>query len=123
MIAFICLFFPAVVSVWIFEALTKRNPGLKKTIFLFCTNALIINFLCFLMKKFIFGTADVPLYAAQYDMYPTVAVNYIICAAGIAVIISVIEALLAKKVRVSIDGKSGNEDETETEKTDEEKKD
>ena len=121
MIAFICLFFPAAASVWIFEALTKRNSGLKKTIFLFCTNALIINFLCFLMKKFIFGTADVPLYSLQYDMYPTVAVNYILCAAGVAVVLAVIEALLAKKVKLSID--SENDNEKESEKENEEKKD
>ena len=115
MIAFICLFFPAAASVWIFEALTKRDSGLKKTVFLFCVNALIINFLCFLMKKFLFGTADAPLYSQQYDMYPTVAVNYILCAAGIAVILAVIESLLVKNLKLSVDKEKDNENGSEKE--------
>ena len=117
MIAFICLFFPAVFSVWMFERLTKQNLGFKRIAFRFCINTLIINFFCFLSKKLFFGTAEAPLYTFETDMRPTVAINYIIVAVVTAVILTLFEVLLSKKVKIYVE----EEKEQEKDKIDEEK--
>ena len=103
MIAFICLFFPAVFSIYVFEGLAKSDLNLKQLIFRFCTNCLLINLICFAVKKFIFQTADQPFFYISTDMTPSTALNYIIIAMVTAIIISVAEVLLSKKVKFSVE--------------------
>ena len=118
MIAFICLFFPAVLSVCMYERLTKRELGFKRIVYRFCINALIINFICFLSKKLFFGTAEAPLYTFETDMRPTVAINYIITAVAVAVALTLFEVLLSKKVRIYVEeDKEKEKDNTDEEKT------
>ncbi len=102
MITFICLFFPAVVSLWLYEALAKTSLGLKKCIFRFCLNSLIINFVCFVAKKFVFDTASYSLYI-EGDMLPSTALNYLIIALPIAVILVLAEVLLSKKIKITVE--------------------
>ena len=108
MLAFICLFFPAATSVFIYEAVTKKEYTAKQSILRFCTNALIINLLCMLVKKFVFGTAANPLYAG--DMVPNVAITYIVMALFFAVVIALIEAVFSKKATVSVEEEVNEEE-------------
>ena len=109
MLAFICLFFPAAASVFIFESIAKREFSAKQSLLRFCTNALIINLLCLLVKKFVFFTAAEPLYTGG-DMVPNVAVVYIAMAIVFAVIVAFIEALFSKKVTVAAEEETDEEE-------------
>lgn len=109
MIAFICFFFPAVISLWLFEALLKRPLCRKQWLYRFCTNTLLINFICFGIKKFFLQTADSPLYSLNTDMYPSAAFNYMLMAVPAAIILVVFELLLSKKVKIEL--KEENRDE------------
>lgn len=112
MVGFICLFFPAAVSVRIFEALAKTEFSVKQTILRFCTNTLIINLLCMLVKKFIFGTAAQPLYT-NGDMVPNVAIVYIVMALVAGVGVALVEVMFSKKVKVTVEEKPDEAEEKE----------
>lgn len=103
MLKFICLFFPAVISVFIFDKLQKKPLQLRKIIYLYATNTVIINLLCILIKKLFLGTADNPISAAGMDMIPGVAFNYLIMAVPFAVLISVIETILARNINIKVE--------------------
>ncbi len=102
MLAFICYFFPAIVSVWIFESLTKKPLGIKRCVFHFCANTLFINFLCIGIKRFILNSAGTLIYEGA-DMLPTVAFNYIVMAMLSGAILVVFEVLLFKKVKITVE--------------------
>ena len=102
MVALICYFFPSVVGLWLFESLTKISLNLKQCIFRFCGNALSINFFCFATKKLVFKTALEPMYS-HTDITPSVAFNYIIMAVFFAVLLTVFEVLISKKVKISVE--------------------
>ena len=103
MIAFICLFFPAVLSVWAYEALTRTELKGKKWVYRFCGSTLIINFICFAIKSYVLATAGYPLYELATDMLPGTAVKYMIMAAPAAIILVVVEVLLAKYVKIRVE--------------------
>ena len=50
MIAFICLFFPAVMGVWLFEHATKTKLEKRQLLYRYCFNVIVINFICFAIK-------------------------------------------------------------------------
>lgn len=102
MLAFIALFFPAVVSVWLFESLAKTEFSVKQTIMRFCTNALLINFLCVIVKKFILGAGAEPLYT-EIGMVPNVAAVYITMALIFGICIAVIEVVFSKKIILTVE--------------------
>lgn len=102
MIAFICYFFPAVFSIWLYEALTKNSLNIKKCIFRFCSNAMFINLGCFGIKKYVLHTADYPI-LLDGDMLPGVAFNYLIMALGVAIILLLAEILLSKNAKIVVE--------------------
>ena len=102
MIAFICYFFPAVFSLWIYEVLTKNSLTIKQCVFRYCLNVMFINLGCFGIKKYILHTANLPI-LQDGDMLPQVAFNYIVMAIGVAVALMFIEILLSKNVKIMIE--------------------
>lgn len=110
MLAFICFFFPAVISVCIFDNLSKNALKVKNLIYRFCTNIVLINLLCLLIKKFILFTIGAPL-CQSGDMMPSVALNYMILSLPIAIVLPLVEIFLSKKVKFTV-----KEDENEEKK-------
>lgn len=104
MVALICLFFPAIVSVWIFEALSKEDLTGKKWGYQFVLNCLLINFACILVLRFLFGNAS--SYVLNGDMHLQHAYNYLILAIPAAVVLSVMEVLLKKNVKITVEDKN-----------------
>ncbi len=102
MLAFICYFFPAIMSVWLFEVITKNDLNLKQFVLRFCTNSLIINFFCVGAKSLILGTGNVPIFDGK-DMIPKVAFNYLIMAIAVSIVLIVIESLMFKKVKIAVE--------------------
>ena len=109
MLAFISLFFPAAVCVWLFEALAKTEFSLKETVMRFCADALIINFLCLLVKKFIFGTGAAPL-CENGDMTPNVAVVYITMSLVFGAIITVVQVIFFLFFTITVEEDSDEAD-------------
>lgn len=109
MIAFICLFFPAVVSVWIYDLLIKKQSK-RQLIFRFCLNALIINGICFAVKSFLLSTGGELLYSFYGDMTPNVAVRYLIMAFPVCLLLGLVEVFLTKNVKVTVTDEKENEE-------------
>lgn len=110
MLKLICIFFPAVLSVWLFEAITKQQLTLKGWGYRFCLNTIICNAFVFAVKALVTQTSQELLNQIGADMTPAVALRYLMMAVPVAVIASVTETLLSKKVSVDI---SVSEDEDE----------
>lgn len=106
MLSFICYFFPAVISLRLFEALSKSSLSLKKCIYRFCCNTLLINFLCLAVKKTVFHTANNPMLLDSSDMLPIVALNYMIIAVPFAAVIALAEVLLSKRIKITVEEKA-----------------
>ena len=102
MIAFICLFFPAVICIWIYELLIKRNLTKRQLVFFFCLNTLFINGVCFALKSFFFATGSEPFYTFVSDMTPNVAVRYLFIALPLGAVLALIEVFLTKNVKVTV---------------------
>lgn len=96
MIAFISLFLPAVLSVWILEILSKLSLRKRLWFYLFCLNTMLINLICFATKKWILHTADAVIFSFSADMTPSVACNYLIMSIPLAAMIALAEHLLCK---------------------------
>ena len=104
MIAFICLFFPAVLSVWIYEKLTKTDLKAKQWLYFYTAGNLFINLLCFVAKKILLGTAANPLYTLETDITPSAACNYLIMAIPAGVFLAVFAALLRRHIAITVEG-------------------
>ncbi len=103
MVAFICLFFPAVISVWVFDCLTRRDLSMKQFIYHFCLNTVLINLAYFFVKLLFMRNADLPLYDPATDMLPIGAIKYLLAAVPIGVAIVLIEVLLFRNVKISVE--------------------
>lgn len=102
MLAFISLFFPAVLSVWFYELLTKTEFQIKQFILRYCANVLFINIICTGIKRFVFNTGYHSLYDGK-DMVPSVAFNYMVMAVIVAVVLVIVEIFLNKNIKVSVE--------------------
>lgn len=111
MIAFIVYFFPAVVSLWIYEKLNKQTLSPKDWIYRFCLNTTLINGICFAVKKWILHTATVSLSSFSADMTPDVACNYLIIALLLSAAFAVAEVFLSRHVRVEIENDNAPKEE------------
>ena len=85
MIAFIVFFFPAVISLWILEKATGTTLTRRDWLYRFALHTVLINFVCFAVKKWILHTAEHVIFSFTADMTPSVACNYLIMALPLAV--------------------------------------
>ena len=109
MIAFICLFIPAVLAVWLFESLSKTSLSRKQWLYRYCANNLFINLLCFAVKKILLDTAGSTFFSLYADTTPAAALNYILMAVPVAVVLVFVQVLLSKYVKVDVEEKTHGE--------------
>lgn len=103
MVAFMCLFFPAVLCVGLFEHLKKERCSPRGWLYRFCTSALFINGLCFLVKRFLLGTADAPFFTLYADTTPIAALNYLVLAIPGMILFAFLQVLLSKHATVTVE--------------------
>lgn len=103
MIALICLFFPAVLGVGLFERWQKTDLTRKQWLYRFCTNALFINCICFCVKRFLLNTAADPLYTLYVDITPIAALNYMIITIPTAVVFAFLQVVFSKTAKVTVE--------------------
>ncbi len=102
MIGFICLFLPACFSVFLFEKILKADLDLKNVLGIYSLNNLLINGLIFALKRFVFGTADIPFISLETDTTPRAAISFIAIALISAVVLAVAEVFVAKNFKISL---------------------
>ncbi|MEE1006953.1 MAG: hypothetical protein U0L66_07150 [Acutalibacteraceae bacterium] len=100
MLAFTALFFPALITVCIYEHLMKTRLSVKNTVYLYAVGNIAVNCICAVIKKYIFKTADMSLLSG-WDMTPSTALNYMIIAVPSAVLLAFFAVLLKKNVKVT----------------------
>ena len=106
MILLICLCFPAVLAVWIYEKLTKTDLKAKQWCYHFCLYATAVNLACFLVKRFVLGTGQNAIWNLYDGVLPVVAANYLIMAIPFAVAAAVGVSFLARNVEVALEDES-----------------
>ena len=105
MVTFLVLFFPAALSLWIWEKATKCTLPKRKWVYLYALNTLLINFLCFVLKKWVLHTGE---YTIE-GMTPNSAINYMLVAVVLAAVVALVEVFCYKRVRLQVE--SGEEKE------------
>lgn len=105
MITFIVLFFPAVLSVFIFERINKITLSKRNLIYLYVANVLLVNLACFAVKFFFSRGLNKPFNTLMNDMTPFDTLIYILLSLLFVVIIVLIESFIRKNVEVSIEVK------------------
>lgn len=102
MIAFICYFFPAILGIWLFEVMSKKEFTKKQYVFRFCGYTLAANFVCFAVKKIILNTAE-QMVVTTNDMTPSTAFNYLVIVVPFIVVLVIGELLLCKRVKIAVE--------------------
>lgn len=103
MIAFMILFFPAVLATWLYEKLQKTDLTRKQWLCRYCTNTLLINLFCFLVKVLILHSGTEPLDSWTGDVLPSTAANYLITALPAAVALSFVQILMTKHTKLEVE--------------------
>lgn len=102
MLTFISLFFPSIFAVFIFERISRKRLDAHNFFCLFVVNTLAINLICLLVKRFLLGTASLPL-TSGWDMTPSTALNYWIIALPAAICIAFLEVVFSHKVSITVE--------------------
>lgn len=110
MIACICLFFPAVVSVALFERFTRKQLSVRHIMYLFALNTMLINAVCFFVKTFFLGTGYLPLYD-KADMIPGAALKYLIMAVPVSIAAAGVISCLHANITVTVEEEKGETEE------------
>ncbi len=103
MIAFICLFLPAVLCVWLFEHLHKTSLCRRQWLYRYCADIIFINGVCFAIKRFLLDTGSAAFCSLYADTTPTAALNYLIMAIPTAVIFAFAQIVLGKYADLSVE--------------------
>ena len=110
MIGFICLFFPAVLAVYLYEMIMGNRLDRHTFWGMYCFDVIAINMFCFAVKRFVLGTASEVMLSLYTDMTPVAAMNYLIIAMVGVVAVSIFCVFAAGNIKIS------REVENETEK-------
>lgn len=103
MIAFMILFFPAVLATRLYEKLQKTDLTRKQWLCRYCANTLLINLFCFLIKVLILHTGTESLTAWTGDVTPGTAANYLIMAIPAAIVLTFMQASITKHTKIEIE--------------------
>ena len=99
MIAFICLFFPAVLGVWLFEHLRKAPLTRRELFYRYCSNTIFVNGICFMAKRFLLDTGC----EAFADITPAAGLNYLIMAVPTALIFGFLQMVFSKCAAITVE--------------------
>lgn len=108
LIEIICLFFPALLCVCIYEKLSKVTLDIRHWLYAFALDTLCINLFCFAVNSYILGSGGQPLRPDGINMTPQAALDYLILAVPVAVVLAAGFSLLAKHVKLEVE-EDGNE--------------
>lgn len=97
MITFICLFFPPVLSVYLYEKIQNTRLDRHGFFGLYCFDVVTVNLICFAIKRFLLGTAS----ESMADMSPAAALNYLVMALFGAVVMAFVCVFAGKNVKLS----------------------
>ncbi len=116
MIAFICLFFPALLAVYMFERITQKKLDTRGFIFLYAFMNLLINTCAFLIKVCVLHVDNFLIQGNITDMNPREMLYYLLIAIPLTIIAAFAVSIYSKHVKVRIEENKENEDEKNTKK-------
>ena len=105
MIALICLFFPAVISMGLFELLLKTKLARRNWVYRFCVNTLLINSGSLAFMWFVLHKGSQAFFGLMQEPTPSAALTFLIIAVPIAIILGFLEILFAKIATVTVEEK------------------
>lgn len=98
MIDFLCIFFPPVLALGLFELITKKPLTLKRGLFRYCTYGVLINFFSFWITLYAFTVET-----SYFLGYMNAALIYLGISFGVSLILVFGEILLSKKIKISVE--------------------
>ncbi len=103
MIDFICLFFPAVVSLGLHTVLRRRLPSVAGGIFRYVTYGVVINLLGFLINEYVlFDGAYFP-FVTGGNMDSANGLVYLAVVAVLALLIPIFEIVFLKNITITVE--------------------
>lgn len=103
MIKFICLFFPALICVWLYEHLSKAELTHKRWAYRYGLDVLLINGIIFAVKQYLLKTGALPLADPSGDMLPAAACNYLLMAFSLAAALAVAQVFASRHTKLTIE--------------------
>ena len=94
--------FPAIISIGLLEWIMKQQLSKKSIVYLFASNTLLINVICWGIKIYILGTGFEPI-SVEGEMLPSVAFNYLIMAGGAILLIVILEVFFYKNIKFKVE--------------------
>lgn len=110
MVSFIVLFLPAVLTVWIFEGLTRSDLTLKQWGSFYGVCVLLINTVAMMIMRFLLNWTGIILHDPQVGIDIYMATNHLMLAVPTAIILGVLTALVYKNVKIELEEKKNAEE-------------
>ena len=118
MTRFICLFFPSLLALWIFEHLAKTNLSLKRTAYLYAFNVIVINVFVMLINRYVLRIEQ--KVAANLVEFSTPGfVYYLAVAVPLSAFMGLMERFWHKFVQVTVEKNIDEPDEETADDTEE----
>ncbi len=103
MIGIICLFFPAVLSVFFYEKVFRKDLTGKHWCYLFSFFTLAINIICFTVKNYLLHTGTAYIFSLTEGTSPQIALNYLVMAIPLAIITPLVFGFLSMHTQTKIE--------------------
>jgi len=104
MLELLCIFFPSVISLVIFEKLQKRELSRRNAILFYTSCVALVNTIVFFVGAFIFDGKMKPI---NYGIgaYEGFIAKYLVCSVLVAVVLPVAAHVLCQNVKIKIETK------------------
>ena len=102
MTRFICMFFPALLALWIFEHLAKTDLSPKRTVYLYAFNVIVINVFVMLINRYVLRIEQhVASSLAEFSTPGTVC--YLAVAVPFGALLALLQRFWQKFVQVTVE--------------------
>ena len=105
MIAFICLFLPAVLCLRLFEYVRKITLTRRQWFYRYCNNVLFINLIIFALRRFVLSKGYDAFGGLLQDLSPVSGMNYLIIAIPVAIAVAFLQIFLVKHAKITLEEK------------------
>ena len=104
MLELLCIFFPSVISLVVFEKLQKKELSRRNAILFYATCVTLVNTISFFTAAFILGGKLKPVNFGN-GAYEGFIAKYLICAVLVALVLSVVIHILCDNIKIKIETK------------------
>lgn len=113
MIAFISIFFPALMFTSAFDALSKRRISRRGFLGLFSMNAFLINGCCLLSEYLLVGRTSIPVYELSTYFLPGDMLRYMGCSIVVGSVLLLVQLMISFSCKVSLESTDSEQSDVE----------